>query len=87
MLNLWKRRRRKWLYPRIRISDLQRKIHYIEFENKYILEFVRKYLVLNRENNNHLYDSEIDENHDSSIYIFNQFLGNHQSTFKIHKIL
>jgi len=82
MLNLWKRRRRKWLYPRIRISDLQRKIHYIEFENKYILEFVRKYLVLNRVRNNSLDDPDIIENHETSIFIYNQFLGNHHKMLK-----
>jgi hypothetical protein len=76
MLNLWKRRK-KWLYPKINIYDLQRRIYFLEFENEYILEFVRKYLVLNRERNNNPDDSDIIENHDISIFIYNQFLGNH----------
>ena len=76
MLNLWKRRK-KWLYPKINTYDLQRRIYFLEFENEYILEFVRKYLVLNRERNNNPDDSDIIENHDISIFIYNQFLGNH----------
>jgi hypothetical protein len=39
MLKLWKRRK-KWLYPKINNYDLQRRIHYLEFENEYIIEFV-----------------------------------------------
>lgn len=76
MLNLWIRRR-KWRYPKMNIYDLQRRIYFLEFENKYILEFVRKYLVLNRERNNNPDDSDIIENHDISIFLYNQFLGNH----------
>jgi hypothetical protein len=81
MLNLWKRRK-KWLYPKINIYNLQRRIHYLEFENEYIQEFVRKYLVLNRERNNNPDDSDIIENHDTSIFIYNQFLGNNLKMLK-----
>ena len=76
MLNLWKRRK-KWFYPKMNIYNLQRRIHYLEFENEYIQGFVRKYLVLNRERNNNPDDSDIIENYDTSIFIYNQFLGNH----------
>ena len=82
MLNLWKRRKR-WLYPIIVIDDLQRRIHHLEFENECILEFLRKYLVINGERNNSPDDSDIVENHDTSMFIYNQFLGNHLKTPKI----
>ena len=81
MLNLWKRRK-KWFYPKMNIYNLQRRIHYLEFENEYILEFVRKHLVLNRERNNNPDDFEIIENHDNSIFIYNQFLGNNLKMLK-----
>jgi len=81
MLNLWKRRK-KWFYPKMNIYNLQRRIHYLEFENEYILEFVRKHLVLNRERNNNPDDFEIIENHDNSIFIYNKFLGNHPKMLK-----
>jgi len=81
MLNLWKRRK-KWLYPKINIYDLQRRIYFLEFENDSILEFVRKYLVLNRERNNNPDDSDTIENHDTSIFIYNQFLGNNLKMLK-----
>ena len=81
MLNLWKRRK-KWFYPKMNIYNLQRRIHYLEFENEYILEFVRKYLILNRERNNNPDDSDTIENHDTSIFIYNQFLGNNLKMLK-----
>jgi hypothetical protein len=81
MLNLWKRRK-KWLYPKLNNYNLQRRINYLEFENEYILEFVQKYLILNGERNNNPDDSDIIENHDSSIFLYNQFLGNHLKMLK-----
>jgi hypothetical protein len=81
MLNLWKRRK-KWLYPKINMYNLQRRINYLKFENEYLLEFVRKYLVLNRERNNNPDDSDIIEINDTSIFLYNQFLGNHLKMLK-----
>ncbi|MFX1325366.1 MAG: hypothetical protein ACFE8N_10435 [Promethearchaeota archaeon] len=68
-------RRIKWFYPRVEVADLKRKIHFLEFENKSILEFLHKYLIIEREVNK---NSDIpDTRKDISIFLYNQFVGNH----------
>ncbi|MHA2391080.1 MAG: hypothetical protein ACXAEX_03850 [Promethearchaeota archaeon] len=76
MLNL-KKRRKKWFYPKVEVADLKRRLHFLEFENEFILKFLRKYLIINRKENRNSNILDIVEDHDISIFLYNQFNGNH----------
>lgn len=68
-------RRIKWFYPRVDVADLKRKIDFLEFENKSILEFLQKYLIIEKRVNKNLDIPDTEE--DISIFLYNQFVGNH----------
>jgi len=81
MLKL-RKRRKIWLYPKIEIAVLKRKLECLEFENEFLLGFLQKYLIVNRNENNNSTIPDIDEEHDRSIFLYDQFVGNHQRMLK-----
>jgi hypothetical protein len=81
MLKL-RKRRKNWLYPKIEIAELRRKLEYLVFENEFILGFLQKYLIVHRNVNNNSTIPDIVEEHDPSIFLYNQFVGNHQRMLK-----
>ncbi|MFW9784290.1 MAG: hypothetical protein ACFFFB_18570 [Candidatus Heimdallarchaeota archaeon] len=76
-------RRIKWFYPRVEVADLKRKIHFLEFENKSILEFLQKYLIIERRGKNNLDIPDTGE--DISIFLYNQFVRNHDKKDLVFK--
>ncbi|MFX0081585.1 MAG: hypothetical protein ACFE94_07525 [Candidatus Hodarchaeota archaeon] len=81
MLSL-RKRRKKWFYPKAEVADLKRRLNFLEFENEFILEFLRKYLIIDKKVNENSNIPVIVEDHDISIFLYDQFVGNHTKMLK-----